>query len=99
MSLTVEEFVDALRMGLGVGNSQPDEIESVQVKKHYVYGMQGLSNLLGCSISTATRIKKSGVLAPAISQKGKIIVVDADLAIDLLKVSKQGRSIRGGYSK
>ena len=45
-----------------------------------------LSKLLGCSISTAARIKKSGVLAPAIHQTGKIIVVDADLALDLMRL-------------
>ncbi len=99
MSLTVDEFIDALRMGFGVSNNQQDETEQVQVKKHYVYGMQGLCDLLGCSMSTASRIKKSGVLAPAISQKGKIIVVDADLAIDLLRVSNQTRALRGGYRK
>ena len=56
-------------------------------KRNLVYG---LSQLLGCSISTAARIKKSGVLDPAIHQTGKIIVVDADLALDLMKI-RRGR--------
>lgn len=58
------------------------------VQKHYVYGLQGLADLLGCSKSTAFRIKKSGVIDVAISQIGKNIIIDADLAIDLLKVRK-----------
>lgn len=59
-------------------------------KRNLVYGLAGLSQLLGCSISTAARIKKSGVLDPAIHQTGKIIVVDADLALDLMKI-RRGR--------
>lgn len=61
-------------------------IEETPEKRRLVYGLAGLSQLLGCSISTAARIKKSGVLAPAIHQTGKIIVVDADLALDLMRV-------------
>lgn len=60
-------------------------------QKNLVYGLAGLSRLLGCSVSTAARIKKSGVLAPAIHQTGKIIVIDADLALDLMKVRKRCR--------
>lgn len=61
-------------------------IEETPEKRRLVYGLAGLSQLLGCSISTAARIKKSGVLAPAIHQTGKIIVVDADLALDLMRL-------------
>lgn len=61
-------------------------IEEAPEKRRLVYGLAGLSKLLGCSISTAARIKKSGVLAPAIHQTGKIIVVDADLALDLMRL-------------
>lgn len=61
-------------------------IEEAPEKRRLVYGLAGLSQLLGCSISTAARIKKSGVLAPAIHQTGKIIVVDADLALDLMRL-------------
>lgn len=65
-------------------------IEEAPEKRRLVYGLAGLSQLLGCSISTAARIKKSGVLDPAIHQTGKIIVVDADLALDLMKI-RRGR--------
>ena len=73
----------------------PDE--GVKVKKHYVYGLQGLCDLLGCSTATASRIKRSGVIDAAISQVGKIIVVDADLALDLIKAKKPHK--RQGYNK
>ena len=66
-------------------------------KKRYVRGMKELAEVLHCSVPTAQRIKSSGVLDAAISQSGKVIVVDADLALDLLRVSnkKWGRK----YSK
>lgn len=63
-------------------------VEETPKKRRLVYGLAGLSQLLGCSTSTAARIKKSGVLDPAIHQTGKIIVVDADLALDLMKIRR-----------
>lgn len=87
ITCTVEEFLDAAadRFAQMMG----DYREEGQ-KRNLVYGLAGLSQLLGCSQSTAARIKKSGVLDPAIRQTGKIIVVDADLALDLMKI-KRGR--------
>ena len=61
--------------------------------KKYVYGLAGLMKLFGCSISTAERIKQSGVIDQAISQTGDIIVVDAELALDLLRVSGKHKNI------
>lgn len=88
LTCTLGEFLDAAseRFALMVGD-HPDEFGA---KRNLVYGLAGLSKLLGCSTATAARIKKSGVLAPAIHQTGKIIVVDADLALDLMKI-KRGR--------
>ena len=59
--------------------------------RHYVYGIAGIANLFGCSEPTAQRIKNSGEIDDAISQIGGIIVVDAEYALDLLKVSKKYR--------
>lgn len=91
LNTSLEEFIEALRTGLGLSLLEEDEPHTdCSPQKHYIYGMKGLAQLLGCSLSTAARIKKSGVLAPAIHQTGKIIVVDADLALDLMRV-KRGR--------
>ena len=87
--MTSPEFIEALRHGLGLGDSDPSTTQELAAKKHYVYGRQGLADLLGCSIATVSRIKKSGVLDLAISQKGRIFVTDADMALDLLRVSKK----------
>ncbi len=70
-----------------------EENESIMIskdassKKEYVYGIAGLAKLFGCSKATAQRIKSNGTIDAAIFQCGKIIVVDAKQALDLLKVS------------
>ena len=98
---TTEEFIEALRTGLGLATTAENSDDSaVMTKKHFVFGLAGLCKLLGCSTSTAARIKKSGVIDAAISQYGKIIVVDADLALELLSVQKKRhKMVKGGYKK
>lgn len=88
-SCTLGEFVEALSEQFGIITEFKDI--DAPAKKNLVYGLVGLSDLLGCSISTAARIKKSGILNPAIHQIGKVIVIDADLVLDLMKVSKKKR--------
>lgn len=66
------------------GNISPEKLE--KPSKKYIYGLAGIQQLLSCSLSTAYRIKKSGVINSAISQVGRIMVIDAELAIDLLKM-------------
>ena len=88
-SCTLGEFIDALLEKIGIMGGV--DVENSPTKKNLVYGLAGLCDLLGCSSSTANRIKKSGILNPAIYQVGKIIVIDADLALELLKVTKRNR--------
>ena len=103
MTLTVGEFIEALQEGLGLSSPMVTEEQTKQqntrVQKHYVYGLKGLCSLLGCSLSTAARIKKSGAIDAATSQRGKIIVFDADLVLDLLSVKRYNRGNRMGYGK
>ena len=47
------------------------------------YGIKGIADTFGCSIPTANRIKKSGVIDKAISQVGRKIVLDVELALEL----------------
>lgn len=53
--------------------------------KRYVYGIGGIAQLFNCSTTTANRIKASGKIDKAISQCGRMITVDADLALELMK--------------
>ena len=54
-------------------------------EKRLVYGIKGIAELFGCSISTAQRIKDSGKIKKALTQVGRKIVVDADKALELYK--------------
>ena len=88
LSMTQDEFFGRLKECFAEAMFAPTPDEGVKVKKHYVYGLQGLCDLFGCSKATASRIKRSGILDAAISQFGNTIVVDADLALDLLRTRK-----------
>ena len=66
------------------------EAKEVTVKqKNLVYGLEGIRTLFGCSTTTAWRIKNSEWIRPAISQVGRKIVVDADLALELANENTQ----------
>jgi len=57
----------------------------------HVHGLAGIASLFGCSIPTAYRIKKSGIIDAAITQIGRKIVVDAPKALELAGKKKGGR--------
>ena len=61
-------------------------IPQVASKGNY-YGIEGIARVFGCSVPTANRIKKSGIIDKAITQIRRKIVVDADLALALAKES------------
>ncbi len=54
------------------------------------YGIKGIAETFGCSIPTANRIKKSGIIDKAISQLGRKIVIDVNLALELAAEKKGG---------
>ena len=70
-----------------MGNTAENKTE-VSPPKHLAYGIRGIADTFGCSIPTANRIKKSGVIDDAISQTGRKIVVDVDKALALAKEKK-----------
>ncbi|MDR1679020.1 MAG: DUF3853 family protein [Prevotellaceae bacterium] len=64
---------------------------AIDTSKKYVYGIVGIARLFGCSMPTANRIKKSGKIDRAITQIGRKIIVDADLALELAGRKTGGR--------
>ena len=64
---------------------------SSKEEKRYVYGLAGIACLFGCSLPTANRIKQSGKINRAITQVGRKIIVDADLALELAGRKMGGR--------
>lgn len=71
--MTGEELTLPLQNTEKVTTKVPAEVAP---EKHYEYGIEGLAKVFGCSIPTANRIKKSGVIDAAITQVGRKIVVD-----------------------
>ena len=71
-----------------VGNLTVEQLLEVSKKlnseKKYEYGMKGLAKILGCSLSKAAYVKRSGILDKAIIQNRNIIIIDKDLALELL---------------
>ena len=88
---TIGDLKEALTMALRDIESE-SEGETKTAPKRYVYGIAGLAKLFQCSEATANRIKASGEIDDAISQIGGIIVVDAEYALDLLRISKKYRN-------
>lgn len=81
-----EQFL-TLYQTLGKENQQPVS----KVEKRYLYGIIGISEIFGCSISTANRIKKSGKLDKAITQLGRKVIIDVDMALELAGKKNGGR--------
>lgn len=57
----------------------------------YVYGLKGIAELFDCSISTANRIKNSGIIDKATKQIGRKIIVDSEYALELINRKNGGR--------
>lgn len=86
--LTTQEFLFIQKRDI---NSNSPVSDSNYTPKKYVYGIEGIATLLGCSKTTANRIKKSKKLEAAITQIGRKIITDADLALKLAGPKTGGR--------
>lgn len=79
IDLTVGQLMELLEQ-----KQAPVEIkEEPEKAKRLVYGIAGIAQLFNCSMTTANRIKASGRIDDAITQYGRIIVVDAEKALVL----------------
>lgn len=87
--MTGEEFLFLQQNG-GEQEQQP---YVVAPSKKHVYGIRGIAELFGCSIPTANRIKQSGKIDRAITQIGRKIIVDAELALELAGRKTGGRKV------
>ena len=88
--MTGEEFIFLNRHALQGSGTKPAQPAADKEKK-YVYGILGIAKLCGCSLPTANRIKKSGKIDKAITQIGRKIIVDAELALELAGKKTGGR--------
>ena len=83
IDLTVGELMELLETIKTAPQEAPKAPE-----KRFVYGIAGIAQIFNCSMTTANRIKASGRIDRAIKQNGRIIVVDADLALKLYNNNK-----------
>ena len=77
--LTVGQLKEVMALILTSGDHTP----TPKSDRRYEYGLRGIGKIFNCSIPTAQRLKGSGAIDAAITQIGRKIVVDADLAIEL----------------
>ena len=88
--MTGEEFILLNRHALQEREARAAQ-PAADTEKKYVYGIGGIARLFGCSMPTANRIKKSGKIDRAITQIGRKIIVDADMALELAGHKSGGR--------
>ncbi|MBD5131912.1 MAG: DUF3853 family protein [Clostridiales bacterium] len=90
--LTVGQFAQLMRdvMAENMPAKEPDEVVVSEdfTGERYVYGINGIARLFGCSRTYAQRLKSSGKLAPAIRQEGRKIMCDAQKAVELFGARK-----------
>ena len=89
--MTGEELLFLAQHGNMSTNRESTKASSSKEEKRYMYGLAGIARLFGCSLPTANRIKQSGKINRAITQIGRKIIVDADLALELAGRKTGGR--------
>lgn len=78
--LTVGELIHVIHVAMGLQDPKS------------VTGLEGIASIFGVSLSTAKRIKASGVINGAISQSGRTIVTDVEEARRLYSKATHGRN-------
>lgn len=82
-----------LIINIGVLTDNASESPTLSPTKKLAYGMKGIAETFGCSIPTANRIKRSGMIDKAISQIGRKIVIDVELALELAGKGKKEKEV------
>lgn len=80
------EYLNALAQGAQQGAGS--QAAGTAQPRRFVYGLKGIMELFNVSNVTAQRYKR-GIIKAAVSQQGKIIVVDAEKALQLFKEWKE----------
>lgn len=89
--LTVGEFIDLVNKQVEMRIDTKHEMKNKPEEKRYVYGLAGIASIFGCSKTQAHRIKASGKIDAAIKQTGRLIIVDAEKALNLAADKKKKR--------
>ena len=84
--MTGEELLFLAQHGNISTSRESTKTSSSKEEKRYVYGLAGIARIFG-----ANRIKQSGKINRAITQVGRKIIIDADLALELAGRKTGGR--------
>ena len=76
--LTVGQFKEVIASAMPKQEEQPKP----ETTPNYIYGLVGIRQMFGVSHATAQKLKDT-ILAPAVKQCGRKIVVDARMAMEL----------------
>lgn len=82
IDLTLGEVLDAIEERIRTTTQQ---VQSQPEEKRFVYGLKGFAKLLGCSKTTAARLKATGNYDEAITQIGALLLIDADKVLEIAK--------------
>ena len=82
IDMTASEFAEVL---CDVMQRISTKEEEFKPSRRFGYGTSGIAQIFNCSMTTANGIKASGKIDKAISQSGRMIAVDAELALQLMK--------------
>lgn len=80
VDLTVGELVELIKETTANAMTRQEE-----KPRNVEYGIAGIARIFNCSMATANRIKASGKINSAITQQGRMIVIDVDRALQLKK--------------
>lgn len=71
-------------------------IQPRREEKKVLSGIPGIMEIAQCSRSKASRLRKSGILDAAITTIGRGFLIDANMALELLKKRRGGRQYTRG---
>jgi len=84
--MTGEEF-----LALQASQIQTSIIQPPHEKK-LIYGVKSCATLFDCSMATAWKILKSGVIDDAVYRVGRKIAIDPDKALSLVQLARKRKS-------
>lgn len=83
-TLTVAQFEEILDSRIQAINYSNENLVTPEMP-HLLRGVQELANFLGTSLSTAQRIKGTGILIPATIQSGRTCIFDSTKVLEVLQ--------------
>lgn len=84
MKITDDTPIVTLTVGQLKGLIESTHPPMTSSPKRVVYGLRGICDLFSCGLSRAQQLKNT-VIADAVSQQGRTIVTDADMALELFQ--------------